>query len=331
MTEFTTYIDKNFSNELKLCILLSQEELDSIDLIKVLQQIDWDSFLRLSIKHRLISHIHKNIQYLEKNAPQEIIEKIRQYKLDQTGKALNYMTFVLKIHQLFKGKNIQHCFFKGPLLSHELYQDVGFRNFGDIDVLVEFSSIEEARKNIEDSGFTCIYPSNQFTDLQKKINYKLSHHYFFRNEIANINLELHWNISNPKTFFNFETDDILSTTEKIQISNTDLSYISRTVNLVFLAAHGSVHQWFRLFWIKDFSVLLSKTNAEDLKNAFELSKKLRLENWILWILVNLMSVVMYAMKGVMLVSLQYVIFLFMASYGLVEWKKRVSAKPAHNH
>ena len=51
--------------------------------------------------------------------------------------------------------------------------------------------------------------------------------------------------------------------------------------------------------------------------------KLRLENWILWILVNLMSVAMYAMKGVMLVSLQYVIFLFMASYGFVEWKKKV--------
>ncbi len=59
--------------------------------------------------------------------------------------------------------------------------------------------------------------------------------------------------------------------------------------------------------------------------------KLRLENWILWILVNLLSVAMYAMKGVMLVSLQYVIFLFMASYGLVEWKKRVSAKHAHNN
>ena len=51
--------------------------------------------------------------------------------------------------------------------------------------------------------------------------------------------------------------------------------------------------------------------------------KLKLENWILWILVNLMSVVMYAMKGVMFVSLQYVIFLFMASYGLIEWRKNV--------
>lgn len=51
--------------------------------------------------------------------------------------------------------------------------------------------------------------------------------------------------------------------------------------------------------------------------------KLKLENWILWILINLMSVVMYAMKGVMFVSLQYVIFLFMASYGLIEWRKNV--------
>lgn len=57
--------------------------------------------------------------------------------------------------------------------------------------------------------------------------------------------------------------------------------------------------------------------------------KLKLENWILWILVNLMSVAMYAMKGVMLVSLQYVIFLFMASYGFVEWKRKISPKPAH--
>jgi nicotinamide mononucleotide transporter len=52
--------------------------------------------------------------------------------------------------------------------------------------------------------------------------------------------------------------------------------------------------------------------------------KLKLENWILWIFVNLMSVAMYAMKGVMLVSVQYVIFLFMATYGLIEWRRKVS-------
>lgn len=57
--------------------------------------------------------------------------------------------------------------------------------------------------------------------------------------------------------------------------------------------------------------------------------KLKLENWILWILVNLMSVAMYTMKGVMLVSIQYVILLVMATYGFVEWKRKVSPKPVH--
>ena len=52
--------------------------------------------------------------------------------------------------------------------------------------------------------------------------------------------------------------------------------------------------------------------------------KLKLENWILWILINIMSVIMYAMRGVMLVSVQYVIFLFMATYGLIEWRRKVS-------
>jgi len=277
MIELSNYIEKKFSEELKLNILLSQEELNLQELSITTKQIDWDSFLKLAVKHRLISQIHKNIKYLEKITPPEIIERFKQVKLDQTAKALNFITFVLKIHQLLKEKNIQHCFFKGPLLSYELYQDIGFRNFGDIDMLVEIARVEEAKKIIEDIGFRCINPSTSYSDRQKKINYTISHHYFFRNEINNVNVELHWNISNPKSFFNIETDEILTSSEIIQVSNTDLPYISRTINLVYLAAHGSVHQWFRLFWIKDFSVLLSKTSAADLKNAIELSKKLRLE------------------------------------------------------
>ena len=50
---------------------------------------------------------------------------------------------------------------------------------------------------------------------------------------------------------------------------------------------------------------------------------LKLENWILWILVNIMSIAMYAMKGIMLVSIQYILFFIMAVYGLTEWKRKL--------
>lgn len=55
--------------------------------------------------------------------------------------------------------------------------------------------------------------------------------------------------------------------------------------------------------------------------------RLKLENWVLWILVNIMSIAMYAMKGVMLVSIQYILFLFMAVYGIAEWRKRITINP----
>ena len=54
-----------------------------------------------------------------------------------------------------------------------------------------------------------------------------------------------------------------------------------------------------------------------------LCARLKLENWVLWILVNIMSIAMYAMRGIMLVSVQYMIFLAMAIYGFILWKRKV--------
>ena len=55
-----------------------------------------------------------------------------------------------------------------------------------------------------------------------------------------------------------------------------------------------------------------------------LCARLKLENWILWILVNIMSIAMYAMRGIMLVSVQYIIFLVIAIYGFIQWKRKVT-------
>lgn len=44
-----------------------------------------------------------------------------------------------------------------------------------------------------------------------------------------------------------------------------------------------------------------------------------LENWCLWIVVDVLSVGLYAAKGVMLISIEYVIFLCIASFGLYNW------------
>jgi nicotinamide mononucleotide transporter len=49
-----------------------------------------------------------------------------------------------------------------------------------------------------------------------------------------------------------------------------------------------------------------------------------IENWLVWIFVDLLYVGVYLYKGVYLTSFLYFIFLFLATLGYLKWKKTLS-------
>lgn len=53
-----------------------------------------------------------------------------------------------------------------------------------------------------------------------------------------------------------------------------------------------------------------------------LAKK-KIENWYLWIMVDFVCIILYYKKGVYFLSLEYLIFLGLASYGLYHWNKQL--------
>lgn len=57
--------------------------------------------------------------------------------------------------------------------------------------------------------------------------------------------------------------------------------------------------------------------------ATVLLAKKKIDNWYLWIAVDLVCVVLYFKKSVYFLSLEYFIFLGLASYGLYHWKKKL--------
>lgn len=46
-----------------------------------------------------------------------------------------------------------------------------------------------------------------------------------------------------------------------------------------------------------------------------------LENWLLWIVVDVVGIGLYLAKGVRVIALLYVLFLGLATYGLVHWRR----------
>ena len=52
-----------------------------------------------------------------------------------------------------------------------------------------------------------------------------------------------------------------------------------------------------------------------------LMAKRKIENWILWIIGDFISIPLYFYKGYTFTSIQYIIFTIIAVYGYLEWKK----------
>lgn len=53
----------------------------------------------------------------------------------------------------------------------------------------------------------------------------------------------------------------------------------------------------------------------------------KLENWTLWIIGDLITIPLYAYRGLGMLSLQYLIFTILAIYGYKEWRKSLNNNP----
>jgi nicotinamide mononucleotide transporter len=51
----------------------------------------------------------------------------------------------------------------------------------------------------------------------------------------------------------------------------------------------------------------------------------KIENWILWILGDVLVIPMFAIKGLAFTSIQYIVFLVLAIMGYIEWRKRINS------
>jgi nicotinamide mononucleotide transporter len=57
-----------------------------------------------------------------------------------------------------------------------------------------------------------------------------------------------------------------------------------------------------------------------------LMAKRKIENWILWIIGDIISIPMYYVKGYSFTSIQYLIFTLIAVFGYLEWKRILQQK-----
>ena len=100
--------------------------------------------------------------------------------------------------------------------------------------------------------------------------------------------------------------------------------------LVIVAALFGILSWAfgistlatQVSWIPE-PALLWRDSTTTVLNFFAqfLQAHKRMENWVLWLIVNLLGIHIYWIKGAPIYSVQYAIFLVIGIYGWVQWHK----------
>jgi Uncharacterised nucleotidyltransferase len=159
---------------------------------------------------------------------------------------------------LFETQQVPMMSFKGPILAQIAYGNLALRQFVDLDILVAEADVIATSQLLISQGY-----ESQFTltDRQQNVYTGLRSEQWFWHEEKQLCIDLHWAILPKQYSFTPDPQLLWTKTNLVEFGSQSVATLSPEHLLLFLCAHGSKHNWSKLYWICDIAELL-RTNRD---------------------------------------------------------------------
>lgn len=206
------------------------------------------------------------------NIPEKILNSLKRDFQSNIQNSLLLTSELVKIMKLLELNGIEAVPYKGPILSYTIYNNIGYRQFGDIDILIKEEDALEVKNIMLKQGYDFLTPIT----IDDEYYMKFATEHQFINRANNSIIEIKWKFAGD--FFSFPSkSDILSNNLiEIDINGFKMKTFSPENQLLVLCIHAGKHSWTRLSWICDISEFIQKENInwdETLKKAENLRVK----------------------------------------------------------
>lgn len=182
-------------------------------------------------------------------------------------KALLNMGHLTRLLDLFSDASIPILVVKGIPLALRLYNDVGSRHAGDIDLWVPEHQVDAVHDlllqhgHIPKTGYAELSPHYRRLYRLRKIEIGYTH------EKTGVSVEIHWRLGRTTELFPLSFDEALSRQQIVFAGSISIPTLSDIDHLQFLYIHAALHMWERLWWlidIKSFHLLADGPSPHDL-------------------------------------------------------------------
>jgi hypothetical protein len=255
----------DISNELSflLFILRDVQELDEKRIREYASNMKWDSFIQLTLHHRVYPIVYLKLNQIRSSLiPADIMEMLRYH----------YNSNILKMMQLTKEMNkicgelsengIRTILLKGPTLAIQLYGDMSHRTSKDLDILLDVEDVERAEEVLTRLGYELEDKRSLNHNWKEKM-----HHLSFRHKEHSVQVEMHWRL-NPNSSDSHSFNRLWGRRSKVLLLKQEFHCLGNEDLLYYLADHGARHAWFRLRWLMDIDRLMPNIDSGKMHDYF---------------------------------------------------------------
>jgi hypothetical protein len=242
------------------------------------EDVAWAEYLRLVDRHRTPALGWAALKRVAGLAiPESTMSELRKRSDACRMQAVVRLQLLAIVLEALNRASVPVMPLKGPLLSLEMYGDVGFRQSKDLDVLVAREDVVKAQESLKSLGWRPTAEYANLTRRQLEFNLRYEKHIGYVHPRRGCELELHWRTAEDTS------GSVASNLSRGRPSEwRGFHYLSmRPSDLtLYLCNHGSGHAWARAKWLGDLARIWA-SQSTDWSEVFDAARTTGCERAVL--------------------------------------------------
>jgi hypothetical protein len=270
----------HFTPEAQLLILLARTSVSSALQIeiqdRVRESVNWSLVWKLAREHGVAPLVYRTLMvYCPSALPKETRESFRRHIQANAIFSMLVAEELVTLMDALAAKGIRVIPFKGPTLGVMAYGDLTLRECMDLDLIVEQSSIPEARHVLWSHGYQLASHDTDGCDAQDEP----FHSFVKKNGMFRVDLQ--WTMARPLFSFRLDREHFWKHLRPVRLPRKAIMALAPEELLIVLCVHGSKHAWEDLKWVCDVAELILRRRNLDWSRVLHLSREWGYERMVL--------------------------------------------------
>ena len=213
----------------------------------------------MAFRHRLMPLLYINLNSIcSEKVPADVLKNLKESFHENTHKNLLLTGELVRIMKLLKESGINVLTYKGPVLAHSAYGNIGYRQFGDIDILTDKAGAQKAKELMNSNG----YDLYQHIKADDSTYMKLESEFIFINKNTMQKVEINWNFAGNFFYIPNNSNKLFNKLKIIKIHEFKFYTFNPVNQLLALCIHTAKHNWDRIIWIADINQVILTENFD---------------------------------------------------------------------